>query len=184
MHHAIRRCVANLRRKAGLNSEEEVLFRELHEKAHDGTVKEARMDVVVSRPGSLERWMIDVRTVNGKCATAVALGGTKGAFRSAEQEKQRRYKCHAHAPSVELRGGIASTGLSLLEQLSWEAAIAKLSNGSPAQLVRQWCRELEHVLAFGTAEALRAPCTATPSRGSCQCSVINLPRAFSLAWQN
>ena len=54
--------------------------------------KEARMDVVVSRPGGLERWMIDVRTVDGKCATAIALGGTEGAFRSAEQEKQRRYK--------------------------------------------------------------------------------------------
>ena len=75
------------------------------------------MDVVVSRPGSLERCMIDVRTVDGKCATAVALGGTEGAFRSAEQEKQRRYKGHAYALSVELRGGISSTGLSILEQL-------------------------------------------------------------------
>ena len=43
---------------------------ELHEKAPNGTVKETRMDVVVSRPGNLERWMIDVRTVDGKSATA------------------------------------------------------------------------------------------------------------------
>ena len=110
---------------------------DMHERAHDGTVKEARMDVVVSRPGGLERWMIDVRTDDGKCATAVALGGTESAFRLAEQEKQRRYKDHAYALSVGLRGGIASTGLSLLEQLSWEAPIAKPSNGSPTRLVRQ-----------------------------------------------
>ena len=110
---------------------------ELHGKARDVTVKEARMHVVVSRLGNLERWMIDVRTVDGKSATAIALGGTEGAFRSAEQEKQRRCKCHAQVLSVELRGGIASTGLSLLEQLSWEAAIAEPSNGSPTRLVRQ-----------------------------------------------
>ena len=131
--------------QAGL-SEEEVVIPELHEKAHDGTVKEARMDDVVSRPRGLGRWMIDVRTVGRKSATAVALAGTGGAFRTAEQEMQRRYKGHAQAPSVELRGGIASTGLNLLEQLSWEAAIAKPSNGSPTRLVRQWCRDLYPVL--------------------------------------
>ena len=41
---------------------------------------------------------------------------------SAEQEKQSRYKGHAQALSVELRGGITSTGLSLLEQLSREGS--------------------------------------------------------------
>ena len=95
-------------------------------------------------------------THNTKCATATALGGTEHAFRLAEQEKQRRYKGHAYALSVELRGGIASAGRSLLEQLSWEAAIAKPSNGSPTRLMRQWCRELELVLAFEAADALRA----------------------------
>ena len=64
--HAIRHCVANICRKAGLNSEEEVVIPGLHEKVQDGTVKEARMDVVVSRPGGLQRWTIDVRTVDGK----------------------------------------------------------------------------------------------------------------------
>ena len=67
---------------------------------------------------------------------------------SAEQEKQSRYKGHAQALSVELRGGITSTGLSLLEQLSREAA--------PTRLFPQWCRELELVLAFEAGEALRA----------------------------
>ena len=61
-----------------------VVIPELQEKAHDGTVTEARMDVVVWRPGGLERWMIDVRTVDGTCATAVALGGTEG-FSSAQE---------------------------------------------------------------------------------------------------
>ena len=74
VHHAIRHCVANFCRKVGLNAEEEVVINELHERAHDGTVKEARMDVVVSRPGGLERWLIDVRTLDGRCATATALG--------------------------------------------------------------------------------------------------------------
>ena len=134
--------------KAGLNSEEEVVILELHEKAHDGTVKEARMDVVVPRT------LDDRRAHRRGRVTAIILGGTEGALRSAEQEKQRRYK--GQALSVELRGGIASTGLRLLEQVSWEAAIAKPSNGSPARMVRQWCRELELVLAFEVAGALRA----------------------------
>ena len=64
MHHANRYSVANLCRKVGLNAEEEVAIRELHEKAHDGRVKEPRVDVVVSRPQGLERWMIDVCTVD------------------------------------------------------------------------------------------------------------------------
>ena len=34
-------CCQNFCRKAGLNSEEEVVIPELHERAHDGTVKEA-----------------------------------------------------------------------------------------------------------------------------------------------
>ena len=156
VHHAIRHCFANMCRKAGPNTEEEVGILELHEKAHDGTVKGAPMDVVVSRPRGLKRWMIDVRTVDGKSATAIALGGTESACRSAEQEKQRRCEGHAQALSVEPRGGIESTGLSLLEQLSWKAAIAKPCNGSPTRLVRQWCRELELVLPFEAAEALRA----------------------------
>ena len=49
VHHATRHCVANQCCKAGLNSEEEVVIPELHEKAHDGTVKEARMDVETVR---------------------------------------------------------------------------------------------------------------------------------------
>ena len=44
--------------------------------------------------------------------------------------------------------------MGLLEQLSWEAAIAKPSDGSPTRLVRQWCRELELVLAFEAVEAV------------------------------
>ena len=125
VHHAMRHCVANMCRKADPNPEEEVGIPELHEKAHDGTVKEAGMDVVVSRPGGLERWTFGVRFADGKSATAIAQGGTESACRSAEQERQRGYKGHAQALSVELRGGIASTGLSLLEQLPWKAAIAK-----------------------------------------------------------
>ena len=74
---------------------------ELHERAHDGTVKETRMDVVVARLGGLERWMIDVRTDDGKCATAIALGGTEGAFRSAEQEKQRAGNSEEASPAQD-----------------------------------------------------------------------------------
>ena len=103
---------------------------ELHEKAHDGSVKEARMDVVVSRPGGLERRMTDARTVDGKCATAAALGGTEGAFRLAE--------------------------LSLLEQLSWEAAIAN---------PRAWCDSGAESLSSSWPSKQpkhRELCTATP----------------------
>ena len=123
------------------------------------------MDVVVSRPAGLERWTFGVRFADGKSATAIALRGTESVFRSAEQERQRGYKGHAQALIVELRGGIASTGLSLLEQLSREAAIAKPSNGSPTRRcdsgVASWnqswpSKQLKHC----------APCTAPPIRRS------------------
>ena len=156
MHHAIRHCVANLCRKAGLNSEEEVVIPELHEKAHDGTVKEARMDVVVSRPGGLERWMIDVAHLRRTECDSNCSGRHRRHLQVSRARKATQIQGHAQALSVELRGGSASTGLSLLEQLSWEAAIAKPSNGSPTRLVRQWCRELEQVLAFEAVEALGA----------------------------
>ena len=61
MHQATRHFVATLCHKACLNSKGDVVIPELHEKAHDETVKEAGIDVIVSRPGGLERWMIDVR---------------------------------------------------------------------------------------------------------------------------
>ena len=62
VHHAIRHCVANKCRRAVLNSEEEVVIPELYEKAHDGAVKEAPMDLVVSyaSPGTEQR----IRTLN------------------------------------------------------------------------------------------------------------------------
>ena len=117
--------------------------------AHDGTVKEARMDVVVSRLGG--RWLIDVLIVDGLSAAAVAQGGTAGAYQAGKQEKQSRYEGQAHTLAVKLTSGIAYSGLDLLENLSWEAAIAK----PPRRLVRPWCRELELVVAFEAAEALR-----------------------------
>ena len=81
---------------------------------------------------------------------------------------------------MELRGGIASAGLGLLEQLPWEAAIAKPSKNSPTHLVRQWCRELELVLAFEAAESLHAVHGAPEQvRAPCLPSLTNLPRAFS-----
>ena len=69
---------------------------ELHEKAHDRTVKEAHVGVVVSRLGGLERWMIDVRNVDGKSATAIAQGGTAGAFRSGRARKATQIQKAMH----------------------------------------------------------------------------------------
>ena len=151
VHHAIRQCVANMCRKAGLNSEEEVVMPELHEKAHDGTLKEARVDVFASRLGGLERWMIDVRTVDGQSATAIALGGTEGAFRSPEQEKQRRYKGHAQALKVELcQFGTESSRTTVVAGSDCDAPGATVVSASwnwswPSKQPRH-----------------RAPCTAPP----------------------
>ena len=109
----------------------------------------------MSRPGGLERCLIDVRTVDGLCVSASALGGTAGDYRAAEQEKRRRYKGQAHSLAVELGGGSARSGLVLLKNLSWEAATAKPANGSPTRFVSLRCRELALVISFEAAEAHR-----------------------------
>ena len=115
----------------------------------------------------LERWMIDVRTVEGKSATAIALGGTEGASRSAEQEKQRRHKGHVQALSVELRGCIAST--------ETEASQTTVVGGSDCEAVQRW-----NLSCFEAAEALRAVHGAL-EHGSTPAltSLINLPCGFS-----
>ena len=51
-------------------------------------------------------------------------------FRTAEQEKLRKYKSQAHTPAVELHGSINNTTLDLLTDLAWAASIAMPQNGS------------------------------------------------------
>ena len=48
----------------------------------------AHEDVTESRPTDLERWRIDERTVESKCARAAAPGGVDNALRPTEQEEQ------------------------------------------------------------------------------------------------
>ena len=148
MHHAIHHCVANLCRKAGLNSDGEVVIPDLHVSSRRRS-PHGRRGVETSRPGTLD----DRRAHRRRKECDSRCSGRRLQISGERKATQIERPC---ASSWRGTLSIASTGLSLLQQLSWEAAIAKPSNGSPTRLVRQWCRELEPVLAFEAAEAPRA----------------------------
>ena len=81
----------NLCRKAGLNSEEEVVIRELRETAHDGTLKEARGRRCVETRRS-RAMVLSTRAPSLESPRQQFLWTAPAGF--AEQLKQRRYTGH------------------------------------------------------------------------------------------
>ena len=78
------------------------------------------------------------------------------AMAAAQRRKLKRYRGQVRPLVCELRGPMCWMGRTLLEDLAAEAALARPCGPPPALLVRRWRRELEIVLAFEFAEALRA----------------------------
>ena len=155
--HQSRRLAVDFR-ASGLRADEERVIPDLHQVDGDGNVTEARMDLVVTRPGGVVRTLIDVRTVDGRAARAVAMGGTDDALRAANAEKERRYDGQAWPFAVESRGKIDDEALALLEFLAQEVALLSADGEGPCPgtLVRKWRRGVELVMAFELGESLRA----------------------------
>ena len=101
-------------------------------------IRDARMDLVVARPGAATRWLVDVRTLDAR--------GSKGEdsqqalIKKAENGKTRRYFGTAWTFLVELRGGLSAGAEQLLEHFAMEATRCRLGQeGLPAStLVRRW----------------------------------------------
>ena len=150
LHHSLRRRLATSLRESGLRAEEEIVLPELSQITDDG-VKEGRMDIVVTRPGGVSRYLIDVATCDARAARS---GSCRTSFNLAEQDKFNRYKGSAWPFAVEHRGRLGERALDLLEILAGEAAL--LGGGRPSTLVRKWRRQLQLVAAFELAEVMRA----------------------------
>ena len=114
------------------------------------------MDLVVTRPGGVTRYLLDVRTVD---ARAPAYPSADATVREATAEKLRRNRGQALAFPLEHRGRLGPAAVAALWLCSQEAAV--LTGARPAALMRSWRRSLALVAAFEPAEVLRAPCTAT-----------------------
>ena len=149
LHHALRRRLATSLRESGLRAEEEIVLPELSQVTRDG-VKEGRMDIVVTRPGGVSRYLIDIATCDGRSARA---GSCTAAFAQAEQEKLNRYHGQAWPFAVEHRGRLGGKALELLDILASEAALT--SGMRPSTLARKWKRQLQLVTAFEMAEIMR-----------------------------
>ena len=154
IHNAVGRRLAKCLRDAGLRADEEIVLPELHRISSGGAVVEGRMDIVVSRPGGLSRWLVDVRTVDAQAARSIACGGAAAALDAAGREKHRRYDGRAWAFAVEQRGRLAPEAHELLQVFASEVAL--LSACLPSALVRRWRRAIALVLAFETGERLRS----------------------------
>ena len=122
VHRAICHCVTNVRRKAGVSSEEEVVNPELHEETHDGTVKEARMDVVEPRTLDDRRAHRRRKECDSNCSSKHRRRLQVSRARTATQMQK---PCTSSERGAQRRHPQHGT-----EQVSWEAAIAKPSNGS------------------------------------------------------
>ena len=133
----------------GLFAECEVVIPELWD-AEKNTA--AVMDLVVSAPGGITRYLIDVRTVDGRCAHGFSTQAA--ALADAAAGKHRRYGPAVWPFVMELRGQTHFDACLVLECLAGEAA--QLPGAASAQvLLRSWRHALECTLAFESAEACR-----------------------------
>ena len=163
VHHAVRRRLAASLRQAALRADEEANVPDLAVRT-PGEHKDARMDIVVVRPGALRTFLVDITTVDSRSALAQSTGLDRR-FAAAEQRKAARYGSRVWTLAVELRGGISAVGAELLDLLASEAARIHPDSARPGALARRWRRQLESVLAFemaelasATVDAHSAPC--------------------------
>ena len=108
------------------------------------------MDVLVTRPGCVSRFLVDIATCDARAARS---GDCSTAFAQAEHEKTKRYDGSAWPLAIELRGRLGPMAADLLDLLAGEAAI--LTGARPTTLTRKWRRQLQLVTAFETAETMR-----------------------------
>ena len=96
--------------RSGLDTTEETVIKKLHEIARDFSVTEARVDAVMARPGGLQRWLVDVRAIDGLSETAAAKRGTRDAMRPAENKIIRKNKHEAYDLAVSGDAPSPATG--------------------------------------------------------------------------
>ena len=152
IHHSYKRRMVRNFQQAGLNADAEVVIPELH-REHRGKLQEAIMDIVVSRPGSSSRFLIDVRTVDGQADLGPAT--QRLAMEEAARKKTRRYGSTVWPFVVELRGTLHPSAMEVLSMLAAESKEVR-PDGPPAPvLIRRWLRALETTLAFERTECRR-----------------------------
>ena len=130
--------------------QEEVVIPDLIVSTPQG-LREARLDVVFSRPGGLTRHLVDVRTVDSR---ADRYSSTDSAFFEADGEKDTRYSGQVFPFPIEHRGKLGRSAVALLHLAAEEAAL--IGYARPAHLLKTWRRALALVCAFEIADAQRS----------------------------
>ena len=152
LHNSVVRGLAQDFRDARLNADTEVTMADLHTIKPCGKIIEARMDIMVSRPGSVRSWPVDVRTIDSGGAHGFAT--LEAAMADACRRKRRRYRGRVWPLVVTTEGGLHHEARELLASIAAEAAM--LTRAPPSLLERRWRRHMDLVIAFEWAEALRA----------------------------
>ena len=94
------------------SSQEEPEILKLHEIASDGTVTEARMDVVVTRPGGLRRSHIDVMRARSTTSRRPPKPMGAGRRLSEQQSKRSNDRTKAKRTLLSLSSAAVATGLA------------------------------------------------------------------------
>ena len=78
------------------------------------------MDMVITRPGGLNRWLVDVRTMDTATSRGGALGGDSldRPFRDAAEEKRKRYGDLVWPWVITRLGKLGPQAIQLLEALA------------------------------------------------------------------
>ena len=132
------------------------------------------MDVLVTRPGGVSRFLVDIATCDARAARS---GDCSTAFAQAEHDKTKRYDGSAWPLAIELRGKLGPMGADLLDLLAGEAAI--LTGARPTTLTRKWRRQLQLVTAFEMAETMRGQLCGLDDVGLAAASAKSIPNSFS-----
>ena len=103
LHNALVRCLAGELAGAGMRCDVEVTMSDLHLRRRDGTIREARMDLLALRPGSPYVFPVDVRALDGDSRHGHAT--VEKAMHEAGKTKQRRYHGRVRPLVFEIEGG-------------------------------------------------------------------------------
>ena len=102
VHNSLVRRLARCCEEAGLGADVEAVQPWLHQRRGDGSTLEARMDVVVSRPGGIQAYPVDVRTLDAEADGCTDMEG-RCKQRSARSSSATAGECGQWCASCEAR---------------------------------------------------------------------------------
>ena len=139
-------------RAAGAAVDKERHEPHLYERADNGTLTEAILDLHVWWPGTTSVRLIDVSVRAATAARYTRAHDTPACASTAgESDKRIRYNGHALPLVFEVGGRLGKESQCTLRQLAEDASLAGLATPN---IYNTWRCKLERVLSFSLAEAM------------------------------